>query len=540
MLDSNSRWRTLASLLRDLPKDVLIRPNLAEIPEVPVGGLKLDSRKIIPGDLFIALRGENTDGHRYIPQAIKAGAAGVIGEEHAIEVGVPYVQVSSSRKALALLAASFYGHPARNLRVVGVTGTDGKTTTVNLIHQILHTAGVSAGMISTVNAVVGSQTIDTGFHVTTPEATDVQRLLAMMVDEGLTHVVLEATSHGLVQHRVTGCDFDVGVITNITHEHLDYHQTYVAYRAAKAGMFDLLAQDNPETKRGLRIAIINQDDSSFEFLSEYLRSPKITEAGGVSVISYGLKSSADVFAEDIHYGMDGISFMAIGPGFRIPIRCRLTGEYNVYNCLAAISTTVMGLNINPQSVADGIYALQAVPGRMEILRLGTDFMTVVDFAHTPNALRQALTTVRSIINSEGKGGKIIAIFGSAGLRDRAKRQMMAEVSAELADFTILTAEDPRTESLDDILAEMAAGCRRRGGVEGQTFWRIKDRGEAIRFGISMARPGDVVIALGKGHEQSMCFGEVEYPWDDRTAMRSAVAEYLGIAGPPMPYLPTQG
>lgn len=539
MVDSIPHKTTLYHLLRELPAELLLSFTPGDVPEIPVAGIKFDSRQIVPGDLFVALKGENTDGHRYISQAIKAGAIGVVGEQFGIDLSVPYACVSNSRKALALLSAAYYGYPARNLKVVGVTGTDGKTTTVNLIYQILRSSGLNAGMVSTVNAIIGDQTIDTGFHVTTPDATDIQRMLAMMVDKGLTHVVLETTSHGLTQHRVAGCEFDIGVITNITHEHLDYHQTFSAYRAAKASLFELLASDKSNNKRGLRVAIINHDDSSYQYLLEYLHSPVITASGRLSVFSYGLSREASLFAEDIHFGNEGTSFVAIGPGFRIPIRSNLTGQYNVCNCLAAIATTVMGLGLDPKLVAEGIQALPSVPGRMEMLDLGTNFFTIVDFAHTPNALRQALTAVRSIINSRETGGKIIAVFGSAGLRDRAKRQMMAEVSSELAEVTILTAEDPRTESLEDILAEMATGCVRRGGVEGETFWRIKDRGEAIRFALKLAQPGDAVIALGKGHEQSMCFGEVEYPWDDRIAMRAAVAEYLGVAGPPMPYLPTQ-
>lgn len=226
--------------------------------------------------------------------------------------------------------------------------------------------------------------------------------------------------------------------------------------------------------------------------------------------------------------------MAIGPGFHLPIRTNLVGAFNVSNCLAALAATMAGLGVPAEAAQRGIAALPGVPGRMEHIDLGQDFTAIVDFAHTPNALRQALETVRLMT-----GGRILAVFGSAGLRDRQKRRMMAEVSVELADLTFLTAEDPRSESLDDILAEMALAGASQGGKEGMNLWRVPDRGQAIRMAVQMAQPGDLVIACGKGHEQSMCFGTFEHPWDDRTAMRAALAERIGLPGPAMPYLPTQ-
>jgi UDP-N-acetylmuramoyl-L-alanyl-D-glutamate--2,6-diaminopimelate ligase len=215
------------------------------------------------------------------------------------------------------------------------------------------------------------------------------------------------------------------------------------------------------------------------------------------------------------------------------------GAYNVSNCLAALAAAVYGLGIAPETAAEGIAALEGIPGRMERIDLGQDFTAIVDFAHTPNALKVTLEAGRELLAGQKRPGRLIAVFGSAGLRDREKRRMMAETAAELADLAILTAEDPRTESLDGILEQMAAGARSRGGVEGETFWRVPDRGEAIRFALSLARPGDIVLSCGKGHEQSMCFGSIEYLWDDRTAMRAALAEKLGLAGPEMPYLPSR-
>ncbi len=511
----------LSDLLREFPYPYTLIYGDAEIK-----GLVSDSRVVHPGDLFIALEGGSTDGHRYIPAAVQAGAAAVVGMRPMHGIKVPYLQVNDSRMALPHLAAAFYGYPARKLTMIGVTGTDGKTTTTNMIYQILQAAGIRAGMISTINAVIGDQVLDTGFHVTTPDAPDVQRYLAQMVAAGLTHVVLEVTSHGLAQYRVDACEFDVAVVTNITHEHLDYHGSYEAYRSAKARLFIKLASTLPKPQGNLSRAVLNRDDESYAYLSQVATG---------SLISYGFLPAADVRPEKVERRSDGISFLAVGKDRQFLITCHLLGDFNISNCLAAITTTVYCLGLSTESAQAGIDAVQSVPGRMEKINLGQDFTAMIDFAHTPNALLNALKTVRQITHA-----RVIAVFGSAGLRDRQKRRMMAETSLELADLTILTAEDPRTELLEDILDEMAAGADLKGGIEGQTYWKIPDRGEAIRFAISLARPGDVVIACGKGHEQSMCLGEIEYPWDDRVAMRAALAELLGIPGPRMPYLPTQG
>ncbi len=498
-----------------------------DLPDIPITGIAIDSRRVEPGHLFIARRGGSTDGHRFIPAAIERGAAAVVGDQEIGGLPVPYIRVPNSVEAVTWLAAAFYDWPGRRLTVIGVTGTDGKTTTCNLLYQILLAAGLRAGLISTVNAVIGDEVLDTGFHVTTPDAPDVQFYLAKMVAAGLTHVVLETTSHGLAQHRVDASQYDIAVVTNITHEHLDQHGSYENYRAAKGRLFELLARTWPKPQGNPRLAVLNRDDSSYDYLASIVRPPS-------SAVSYGLSAPADLRAENIVYSPQGIRFEAVGEGLRQPVTSPLVGAYNVSNCLAALTAAVRGLGVDPQAAARGISALTGVPGRMERIDLGQPFTAIVDFAHTPNALRVAIETARQMTDR-----RVIAVFGSAGLRDRQKRRMMAEVSAELADISILTAEDPRTESLEGILEEMAAGARSRGGREGETFFRVPDRGEAIRLGVRLAEPGDIVLACGKGHEQSMCFGETEYLWDDRTAMRAALAELLGVPGPAMPYLPTQ-
>jgi UDP-N-acetylmuramoyl-L-alanyl-D-glutamate--2,6-diaminopimelate ligase len=323
---------------------------------------------------------------------------------------------------------------------------------------------------------------------------------------------------------VAACDFDIAVVTNVTHEHLDYHGTWEAYLEAKARLFTSLADTAPKPGAPARLGVLNRDDASYELLRQQT---------SVRQISYGLDPQADIRAESIQGSAKGLRFTARGPGYAQEIHSALLGGFNVSNCLAAFSVGVEGLALAPAVAARGIAALRGVPGRMERIELGQPFTAIVDFAHTPNALRRALETARELTD-----GRVIAVFGAAGLRDRHKRARMAATSVELADATILTAEDPRTESLDDILEMMAAGARAAGGVEGETVWRVPDRGQALRFAVRRAQPGDLVIVCGKGHEQSMCFGETEHAWDDRVAMRAALAERLGVDGPAMPGLPT--
>lgn len=496
-----------------------------------VTGIVLDSRQVELGSLFVALRGTTLDGHRFIPDAVSRGCSAVVGtrpREDYRDLPVPYLAVADDRQALADLSAAFYDYPAEHLIVIGVTGTDGKTTTANLIFSILHEAGCKVGMISTVNALIGDDMLDTGFHVTTPEAPHVQRYLRRMVDAGLTHVILEATSHGLAQKRVGACRFDVGVVTNITHEHLDYHGSYQAYREAKAELLRQAASSPRKGEDAPKAAVLNRDDRSFSYLSALLKDLEFP------YLSYGLSPGADVWAENIQHTGQGLVFDVHGKDFKGQIKTPLIGEYNVSNCLAAVTAAVVGMGIEFQHAVSGVRTMAGIPGRMEVIDLGQPFQVIVDFAHTPNALERALRAAR-----EMTAGRIIAVFGSAGLRDKQKRRLMAEISARLADQTVLTAEDPRTESLADILEEMAEGARSRGGVEEQTFWRVPDRGNAIRFALSLAKDNDLVMICGKGHEQSMCFGTVEYAWDDRTAARAALAEYLDLPGPEMPYLPTR-
>ena len=505
-------WGTIEQFLATLPR--------------PMVNVTADSRLVTPDAVFVAVPGGTFDGHDFIRQAMEKGALAIIGERASLSIPVPYLVVPDARLALAHLSAYRHNFPARRLTMIGVTGTDGKTSTSNLLYHILKAAGLRAGMISTVNAVLGERVADTGLHVTTPDAPTIQGYLAEMVRNDLSHCVLEATSHGLAQHRVSACEFDIAVVTNVTHEHLDYHGSYPAYQAAKRMLFESLATATRKPGQA-KTAVLNADDDSFDYLVSIPADRQI---------SYSLSGPADLVAQDLRFGPDGTSFDLVTSELVLPIHTRLVGRFNVSNILAAAGAA-LALGIPPRAIQEGVATLAGIPGRMELIGDKGNFSLVVDFAHTPNALQQALETGREMVQPQGR---VIAVFGSAGLRDVEKRRMMAETSARYADLTVLTAEDPRTESLEAILVEMAGGCKAAGGVEGATFFRVADRLRAIYFALTLTRPGDVVLVCGKGHEQSLCFGELEYPWDDREAARQALAAFLENRPPPDSGLPTFG
>ena len=506
--------KSLQDLLATIPADQ-IRSTSGDLTTPILAPVVESNHEVQPGGLFVARAGQSTDGHRYIPEAITAGAAAIVGETKQSNLPVPYIRVKSAGHVLGLLAAAYHDFPSRKLIIIGVTGTDGKTTTCLLLHSIFKfVSDINAGYISTISADFGAETSATGLHVTTPSAPEIQAYLAKMVEAGLTHCILEMTSHGLAQGRLNGVDIDVAVLTNVMHEHLDYHGSWEGYRAAKAIMFRML-QTAWRKLAADKISVINADDPSLAYFSA-IPADRIT--------TYSIEKQSDYRASDIEYAPSGTRFLASGHLFTL----QLLGAFNIANALAAISAA-RALGLGWEAIKDGIAAVDLIPGRMERIDEGQDFTAMVDFAHTPNALNWALRAGRDMLNP---GKRLIAVFGSAGLRDVEKRRLMAETSAQLADMTVLTAEDPRTESLDEILALMAEGCLAQGGVEGETFIRVPDRGEAIYLACQMAGAGDLVMACGKGHEQSMCFGAIEHPWDDREALRSA------LRGAPLSTLPT--
>jgi len=477
---------------------------------VAIAAIASDSRQVRPGSLFVAYRGVSVDGHDYVPQALGNGAVAVVVERRLKGLEAPSVVVPDGRQALAFLMAAWYGFPAHRLTVVGVTGTDGKTTTCNLLHSILTAAGRRAGLVSTVNAVIGERVLDTGLHTTTPDAPDVQRYLAEMVAAGTEIAVLETTSHGLEQHRVSACDFDVALVTNVTHEHLDIHGSLRAYQQAKARLFRHLTTGY--RKPGVpKVAILNADDDSYRTLRPLPADRHL---------AYGLagahQGAADVVATGIRRSAADTRFTVQSPAGDFELRTALVGDFNISNILAATSAA-LALGTPVEAIQQGVWRVKGIVGRMERLDEGQDFTALVDFAHTPNALERALGTARTMTE-----GRVIAVFGSAGERDVAKRAWMGQIGARLADVIVLTAEDPRSEPLEEILAEMARGAEQGGAVAGQDCFCIADRAEAIQFAVDQAQPGDVVITCGKGHEQSMCYGTVERPWSEHQALRAAL------------------
>jgi UDP-N-acetylmuramoyl-L-alanyl-D-glutamate--2,6-diaminopimelate ligase len=535
-----------------------LRELIAALPQVQVQGdagvaveeITSDSRRVRPRSLFVAYRGVARDGHDYIPQVLQRGAVALVVEQlpPASLSRVPVAIVPNGREALAYLSAAWRDFPARKLTVVGVTGTDGKTTTCNLLHNILVAAGRRTGLITTINAIIGERVMDTGLHTTTPDAPDVQRYLAEMVESGMEIAVLEATSEGLAQHRVSACDFDVAIVTNVTHEHLYFHASLEAYQQAKAMLFQHLAAGYRKPCIP-KIAVLNADDHSYSYLSripaDQHRVYGIEESATKAKTETGqavVPGVRDLTATCIHRSSSETRFTVQfhTPTLMLPtspspeacsevsperkegqvvdfeLRTALVGDYNISNILAA-ACAALSLGAPVQAVQQGVWQTRGIAGRMERVDEGQDFVAIVDFAHTPNALVQVLETARSLTK-----GRLIVVFGCAGERDVTKRAWMGQISAQLADVSVFTAEDPRRESLDDILAEMERGAKTVGGVEGESYFRVPDRAEAIQFAVNLARTGDLVIACGKGHEQSMCYGTVETPWSEHDALRAAL------------------
>ncbi|MEO6457716.1 MAG: UDP-N-acetylmuramoyl-L-alanyl-D-glutamate--2,6-diaminopimelate ligase [Chloroflexia bacterium] len=497
---------------------------LGQSARIEVSHIAENSREVVLGSLFVAVVGSVHDGHRFIPDALQRGAVAVAGEREERPEGlpedVPYIHVPDDRRAVSQLSAAFFGFPSRKLQVIGVTGTDGKTTTSTLIHSILKAAGRKADLISTINAEIGGQAYDTGFHVTTPEAFDVQRYLHDMVEAGTEVAVLETTSHALDQGRTLCVDYDVAVVTNVTHEHLDWHGSWENYMVAKARLFEAL--NGSYRKQGTpKVAVINADDKSYFWL-------KKIHADMQCVYGLDRTKQPDISVSDITYTADGTRFTALTPAADIAVEMKLPGKHNVYNALAAIGAT-LALGVPKEAVQAGLKAVERISGRMEWVKeakpLGFD--VVVDFAHTPNGLEKTLELARSLVAP--RKGRVIAVFGCAGLRDRAKRKMMGNVAGQLADLTVVTAEDPRTERVEDISAEVAQGLTEQGRQEGVDFWHVPDRAEAIAFAIDKARPGDMVLTCGKSHESSMCYGQVELPWDEFATVRAALEKRLKSA-----------
>ena len=487
----------------------------AALAAVDVSGVRDDSRLLQPGDVFVAIAGEHVDGHDMVAAAIAAGAVAAI-VERPVDVDGLQIVVDRSTTALASAAAWWYGDPSHELSVVGVTGTDGKTTTSYLIAAALETAGIPTGLVGTVETRVGPVRERTPGHVTTPGAIRLQQLLRAMVVAGDRAAVLETTSHGLAAERVGSVAYDAAIFTNLSHEHLEFHGTFEAYRAAKLSLFARLAEPAP-AKPGAhpRLGVVNLDDpAGAQFAAT-------THAAGARLVGYGLGPTADVRATSIVDMPRGLRLDVVAPGWAGTIELQLAGRYNAHNALAAVSLAI-GWGLDPEAARAGIEALAGVPGRLERVDRGQPFEVVVDFAHTPAALETVLDLLGAA--AARSGGGLIAVFGSAGERDRAKRPMMGRVAGQRCRLVVLADEDPRGEDRLAILNEIAAGAEAAGRRRGTDLLVIPDRSEAIATALERAGPGDVVVLAGKGHEPTIEQATGPVAWDERAAAERALAD----------------
>jgi UDP-N-acetylmuramoyl-L-alanyl-D-glutamate--2,6-diaminopimelate ligase len=472
-----------------------------------ITSLAYDSRAVEAGGLFVAVPGTHTDGQRFLGDAARRGAIVALGEplQDASTSPLPYLEVADVRSALADLACAFYEYPAQHLCTIGVTGTDGKTTTANLISTLLEVAGKSSGLMTTANFKINGREWENATRQSTLEALEIQQLLRCMLDEHVTHAVVEATSHGLELQRVRGCAFDIGVVTNITHEHLDFHKTIAAYRRAKARLFEMLDSSRDKGLGIISVAVLNRDDVSYDVLKPYCHVP---------ILDYGIDTPAAVRAVDVQLQAYSTRFRALLPDAEVQIETQLVGRFNVSNCLAAIATAY-ALNVPLADIARGLATVKGVTGRMERIDEGQPFTVIVDYAHTPDSLQKVLATLRPLTQ-----GKLLVVFGSAGERDIQKRPAMGRIAAQMADFFVITDEDPRDEDRETILYDIAAGAEALGKRQGTDFLCIADRAEAIATAFAHAHPEDTVLLAGKGHEQSIIIGREKLPWDDRRVART--------------------
>lgn len=472
-------------------------------PETVIAGLQYDSRLIQPGDLFIALRGGYHDGHQFVDDALTRGAAALMVDTVPAR-DVPALVVDDCRARLPGVADSFFDHPSRQLDLIGITGTDGKTTTSYLIDAILTQASIRTGLIGTVAVKIGGEVVEHETRQTTPESLEVQRLLRRMVDEEVGTAIVEATSHGLALHRLDEIEFDVAAVTNITHEHLDFHGSVNEYRRAKAILFARLEPSNGA-------AVINLDDEGAREMAASVPAHR--------VVSYGIDRD-DVFitARNLEASIRGTRFELLVNGSADGIvELPLPGLFNVSNalCAAAIAST---RGIDCETICEGLSHAPAVPGRMVTVDEGQPFGVIVDYAHTPESLQKILRLLRSMSGS----GRIICVSGSAGERDRAKRPMQGRVSFEMADISIFTSEDPRFEDPEAIIEEIAAGAVQMGARRDKDFYTVIDRADAVALAMKLALPGDTVLLAGKGHERSIIVNDTKHPWDEVLSARRAL------------------
>ncbi len=476
----------------------LSNARVANLGDADIAEIAYDSRDVEPGALFVAMQGGNFDGHKFIGAALKSGASAIIAEREIQSVSVPYVIVPNGRVAMGEIASPFFGYPSRQMKLIGVTGTSGKTTVTHLIQSIFNSLNRPAGLIGTLGARIGDEFIETKH--TTPESVDLQRTLAYMVERGVEVVAIETSSHGLYQGRTLGCEFDCGVFTNIARDHLDFHGTVEAYLDAKLILFNYY----PSMSSKRFVAAINSDDAS---------AGAVIAATKGDVITFAIENFADLRAENIEVTDRSVRFDMTYKGASVPVRLDIGGFFNVYNALSAAAACI-GLGLDIDAIVNGLACAHSVPGRFESVDCGQDFGVIVDYAHTPDELENVLKTAKSLAEN-----RLIAVFGCGGDRDRGKRPIMGGIGAELADLIVVTSDNPRTEDPDSIIAMVLEGIP---DSEKKRVTVRPDRRDGINTAISMAQPGDVVVIAGKGHENYQIFADRTVHFDDREVAREVL------------------
>jgi UDP-N-acetylmuramoyl-L-alanyl-D-glutamate--2,6-diaminopimelate ligase len=522
-LEASGRLRTVRPVERAGQGDAGPAPG-----SLAVSGVSFDSRHVTPGSIFVAVPGGHADGHDFVVDAAARGAAAAILERAVPAAAVPQVIVDDARCALATAAAWWYGDPSRELGVVGITGTDGKTTTSFMSMAVMQAAGISTGLITTAAVKVGSLRTENAEHVTTPEAPQLQRILRAMVGAGNTAAIVETTSHGLVLARVAEIVYDIGIFTNLSHEHLELHGTFEAYREAKLSLFSGLGGADAAVgalgpadsgakrlpRQWPRTAIVNADDPAAPFFIA------AAQKAGAAIITYGESAGSDVRAVGVEEDGRSLRVEVETPRWNRWIELQIAGRFNALNAIAAVALGE-ALDLDPDSVRRGLAQMRGVPGRMEKVICGQPFGVIVDYSHSPASLQKVLELLGPV--AAGQGGGLIVLFGSAGERDVLKRPMMGRVAAEHCRLVIVTDEDPRGEDSAAILDQIAAGAEAAGKRRDVDVLCIADRREAIATAFGHARPGDVVLLAGKGHEQSIIMNDGPRPWDEHAeAVRALV------------------
>lgn len=472
--------------LKELTKGISIL-NHPDLPHKEITSIEYDSRKVKEGSLFVAIEGFETDGHKYIDSAIKNGAIAVVCQKDTDFSGAVKILVDDSRKALALLSAEFYSHPASKMKIIGITGTNGKTTTTYLVKEILEYKDHKVGLIGTNQNMIGDRVIESSR--TTPESLELHKLFAEMYSEGVEYVIMEVSSHSLYLDRVYGIDFEIGAFTNLTRDHLDFHKTMDNYAMAKAILFSMC-----------KVGIVNYDDEYAE---------KITENATCKTIRYGIKSKADITAQNIKLGSKGVTFDAETPLAKENIRVNIPGDFSVYNALCALGIC-LGLGISISDIKNALVIATGVKGRAEIVNIPSDYTVMIDYAHTPDGLENIIKTVKGFSK-----GRVITVFGCGGDRDRTKRPIMGRISGELSDVSIITSDNPRSENPDFIISEVEAGIKETDGK----YHIVPQRKDAIRFAMEMAEADDIVLLAGKGHETYQILNTGTIHFDEREIVR---------------------